>query len=193
MFIFPSLHTYILVDILIRINEILDFVDPAGCIDLFFFICSNSGAMKDYRLLTFPVLCSQIIIIFLSNLASTIPTVIVSRECESAWCVPLPWDTFLGAGSAAVDAFGGILNGFVKPQLPTTPPTTNDEVDDDDENSDERASSNEGIELDVYDLPGIDQNQCQKNVLDLQPGDVSFFAFFCSIIKIQDVLSNFIP
>lgn len=136
--------------------------------------------MSYCRLLTFPLFCSQIIIIF-SNLASTLPNVVASRECESTWCLPsLPWDTLLGGGSAAVGVFEGIFNGFVKPQLPaTTPPTTTPDDDDnnDDGSSDQRAWPNSDMELDVYGLPGGDQNQCQNNLPDLQPGNVSFFFF----------------
>lgn len=152
--------------------------------------------MSYCRLLTFPLFCSQIIIIF-SNLASTLPNVVASRECESTWCIPsLPWNNLLGGGSAAVGAFEGIFNGFVKPQLPaTTPPTTtpDDDVNNDDGSSDQRAWPNSDMELDVYGLPGGDQNQCQNNLPDLQPGNVSFFFLFflVAIISTKFSFSNF--
>lgn len=139
--------------------------------------------MSYCRLLTFPLFCSQIIIIF-SNLASTLPNVIASGECESLWCVPsLPWDALLGGGSAAVGAFDGIFNGFVKPELPATITPTPTPGEDDDENSAQRAWPDSDMELDVYGLPGGDQNQCQNNLPDLQPGMVSFFScFLCFLV-----------
>lgn len=97
----------------------------------------------------------------------------MSRECESAWCISvpsLPWDDLLGAGWAAIGAFGGIMNGFKKPQLPTSPtPTTND-----DEYSDERAWPDPDMKSGL--LPGEEQDQCQNNLPGLQQsGEVSFF------------------
>lgn len=129
--------------------------------------------------------CSQIIIITIlfSVYACARPKIVVSRECESAWCVnvpSLPWDSLLGAGSAAVGAFEGILNSFVKPQLPTSPtPSTNEDGGDDDhEDSDERARPDSDMESG---LSGSSQNQCQNNLLDLQPGEVSFFLLIFAV------------
>lgn len=100
----------------------------------------------------------------------------VSRECESAWCVNVPsllWDTLLGAGSATVRAFEGILNGSPKPQSPTDSAlTTNNVGDDADEGSDERTWLDSNVESG---LPGGGQDQCRNNLPDFQPGEVSFF------------------
>lgn len=107
----------------------------------------------------------------------------VSRECESAWCInvpSLPWDALLGAGSATVRAFEGILNGFPKPQSPTDPAlTTNNVGDDADEGSDERTWLDPDMESG---LPGGGQDQCRNNLPDLQPGEVSFFFFFWHLL-----------
>lgn len=101
----------------------------------------------------------------------------VSRECESAWCVnapSLPWDALLGVGSAAEGAFWGILNGFIEPQLRTSPapPTANDDGDDDD--SGEQAWPDSDIESGI--LPGREHDQCQNSPPDLQLGVSFFFA-----------------
>lgn len=100
----------------------------------------------------------------------------VPRECESAWCVNVPsspWDALLGAGSATVRTFEAILNGFVKPQSPTSPTlTTNGVGDVVDEGSDERAWLDSNIES------GLPE-QCRNNLPDLQSGEVSFFCIYC--------------
>lgn len=119
------------------------------------------------RLLSSPPCGLILITISFSNYACARPKNVVSRECESAWCVnvpPSPWDALLGAGSA-------ILNGFLKPQSPTSPiPTTNDVGDVVDEGSDERAWLDSNVESGLPD-------QCWNSILDLQPGEVSFFSF----------------
>lgn len=100
----------------------------------------------------------------------------VSRECESAWCVKaptLPWDALLGVGSAAEGAFWGILNGFIEPQLPTSPAPTTANDDGDDDDSEERALPDPDMESGL--LPGGEHDQCQNSPPDMQPKEVSFF------------------
>lgn len=153
----------------------------------FFSLLSPLFIFEAMRLLSLPACGPILITILFSDYACARPKIVVSRECESAWCanVPsLPWDALLGAGSATVRAFEGILNGFVKPQSPTSPPlTTNDVGDDADEGSDERAWLNLNMESG---LPGRGQDQCRNNLPDLQPGEVSFFfAFAVSVPLIR--------
>lgn len=119
----------------------------------------------------------QILIAMLfSNYAYARSKIVMSRECESAWCVNVPsspWDALLGAGSATVRAFEGIINGFMKPQSQTSPTlTTNDEIAWLDSNM-------ESI------LPGGGQDQCKNNLPDLKPGEVSVFAFAISVPLIR--------
>lgn len=116
------------------------------------------------RLLSSPPCGLILITISFSNYACALPKIVVSRECESAWCVNVPsspWDALLGAGSA-------ILNVFVKPQSPTSPTLTTNDVGDVVEGSDDRAWLDSNIE---YGPP----DQCRNNLPNLQPGEVSFF------------------
>lgn len=133
------------------------------------------------RLLSLPPYGLLIIItILLSNYACARPKIVVSRECESEWCVNVPslsWDALLGAGSATVRTFQGILNGFVEPQSSTSPTLpTNDVEDDVDKGSHERAWPDSNMESG---LPGEGQDQCRNNVPHLEPGEVCFCFFVC--------------
>lgn len=101
-------------------------------------------------------------LISFSSLAFTLPN-IIARQCEAfEWCLPsLPFDpvdvviggltSFFGAGAAAANDLGGIINGFVKPQLPTST---------DDHNSDTRVGASSDIELNAIGQNG-EPNQCQ--------------------------------
>lgn len=138
------------------------------------------------RFLSRPSYGQILITMLFSNYAYARSKIVVSRECESAWCVNVPsspWDALLGAGSATVGAFEDIFNGFMKPQSPTSPTlTTNDIRNEDDEKSDERAWLDSNMESI---LPGGGQDQCQNNLPDLKPGEVSFFAFAISVPLIR--------
>lgn len=101
--------------------------------------------------------------IIFSNLATTLPNVIVARQqCESEWCLPLlPWDpldAMIGAGAAAV---GNLINGFVKPQAP---------IGTNEKDSDVRVWTNTNTEPNVN--PQVEDDQCRTS--DNLPGQVSF-------------------
>lgn len=113
-----------------------------------------------------------------SNLASTLPNVIVARQqCESEWCLPLlPWDpldAMIGAGAAAV---GDLINGFVKPQAP---------IGTNEKDFDVRLWTNTDTEPNVN--PQVEDDQCRTS--NNLPGQVSL-DFAESIHQTQKYVSN---